>query len=543
MKTMRWPAAAALALALCAAEAPRAGQRWWSHVVFLADDSLGGRNTGSEGYSKAADYVVREFTHSRLWPAGISGYLQPVKFKSREIVEQHSSLTLERDGKAEPLELGEDGYISMRVDPAPSVEAPLVFAGYGLTVPEMNYDDFAGLDLRGKIAVYVSGGPSSIPGPLSSHYQSAGERGKFLAKAGAIGTCVVANPIAMDVPWARVATSRFQPAMSLADPDLDESFGQKLGVGINPAHFDKWLAGSGHSAEEILGLAKERKELPRFPLAASLRAKVAVKRALVESPNVVAVLPGSDAKLKHEYVVLSAHLDHLGVGHPINGDKIYNGAMDNASGVATLIDIAEQLHEAKAKLRRSLLFVVVAGEEKGLLGSKYFAAHPTVKADAMVADLNVDMFLPLYPLKILTVFGLDESDLGKQVRAVAEPMGIRVQGDSEPQRNIFIRSDQYNFIRRGVPSLMMAVGYEKGSPEAGIAKQWRTERYHAPSDDAHQPVDLQAAADFNNIVLKLAEAVANQDERPQWNSDSFFARFAKQSAAVNAAPASRSARH
>jgi len=527
MKVLQGVAAVSLAFVVWAADAPTEGQRWWSRVAFLADDKLEGRNTGSQGYRKAADYVAGEFERAGLRPAGTDGYFQPVKFNSREIVERNSSLELVRDGKADVLKLGEDGLIGVRVDPAKSVEAPLVFVGYGLTVPEMKYDDFAGLDMRGKIAVYVSGGPSAIPGPLSSHYQSAAERGKFLERAGVVGTCTVFNPVAMDVPWPRIALSRFQPAMTLDYPDLDESFGQKLGVAINPAHLDKWLAGSGHSAEEILALAKERKELPRFPLTAELRAKVEVKRSKVESPNVVAILPGSDPQLKDEYLVLSAHLDHLGIGEPIHGDRIYNGAMDNASGVATLLDIAEQLHETKPKLRRSLLFVIVAGEEKGLLGSKYFAAHPTVKPEQMVADLNVDMFLPLFPLKILTVFGLEESDLGRQVRAVAEPMGIRVQSDPEPQRNIFIRSDQYNFIRHGVPSLMLAVGYDKGSPEAAIAKQWLTERYHAPSDDIHQPVDLKAAADFNKVVLKLAEAVANQDARPKWNSDSFFRRFAK----------------
>lgn len=528
MRKLRWWALGLLVLAAVAADVPPDGQRWWSHVSFLADDKLEGRNTGSEGYRKAAAYVASEFERAGLQPAGTDGYFQPVKFKSREIIEQRSSLALVRDGKAEPLTLGEDGFFGLRIDPAESLEAPLVFTGYGLTVPEMQYDDLAGLDLHGKIAVYISGGPAPIAGPLSSHYQTAAERGKFLERAGVVGTCSVLNPIAMDVPWPRVALSRFQPSMSLDYADLNESFGQKLGVAINPAHLDRWLAGSGHSAEEILALAKERKPLPRFPLAVALRAKVAVKRTTVESPNVVAVLPGSDPQLKDEYVVLSAHLDHLGIGEPVNGDRIYNGAMDDASGVATLLDIAEQLHEAKSKLRRSLLFVVVAGEEKGLLGSRYFATHPTVKRDEMVADLNVDMFLPLFPLRILTVYGLDESDLSKQVRAVAGAMGIRVQADQEPQRNIFIRSDQYNFIRQGVPSLMFSVGYEKGSPEAAIAKKWLTERYHAPSDDIHQPVDLKAAADFNKLTMALAEAVANQTERPKWNNDSFFRRFAKQ---------------
>jgi len=528
MIRLRW-ACVLLAVIALAGDAPTDGQRWWSHIAFLADDKLEGRNTGSEGYRKAAAYVQGEFERAGMQPAGTDGYFQPVKFNSRQIVESDSSLTLLRDGKAEPLTLGEDALISLRVNPAKAVEAPLVFVGYGLTVPEVKYDDFAGLDVRGKIAVYVSGGPSSIPGPLSSHYQSAAERGRFLERAGVLGTCAVSNPIAMDVPWSRVALSRFQAAMSLDYPDLEESFGQKLGVTINPAHLDKWLAGSGHSAEEILALAKERKPLPHFALAEELRAKVEVKRSKVESPNVVAVLPGSDPQLKDQYVVLSAHLDHLGIGEPINGDKIYNGAMDDASGVATLLDIAEQLRAAKPKLRRSLLFVIVAGEEKGLLGSKYYAMHPTVKPEQMVADLNVDMFLPLFPLHILTVFGLDESDLGKQVRAVADPMGIRIQPDQEPQRNLFIRSDQYNFIRRGVPSLAFKVGYEKGSPEEATAKQWLKERYHAPSDDLQQPVDLKAAADFNTVLLRLAEVVANQDARPTWNNDSFFRRFAKQS--------------
>ncbi len=449
-----------------------------------------------------------------------------MKFKSREIVEEGSSLALVRNGAEEALRLGEDATISMRVDPAGSVEAPLVFAGYGLTVPEMKFDDLAGLDLRGKIAVYLSGGPSTIPGALSSHYQSGEERGKFLLRAGVVGTCVVANPAGMDVPWARSALARFQPAMSLNYPEMDQGFGQRLSVTINPEHLDKWLAGSGHSANEILALAKERKPLPRFPLDSRLKAKAQVRRTEVESPNVVAILPGEDPKLKDEYVVLSAHLDHLGVGRPINGDSIYNGAMDDASGVATLLEIAEQLHEAKSKLRRSVLFVTVAAEEKGLLGSKYFATHPTVTPEQIVADLNVDMFLPLFPFHILTVYGLDESDLGKQVRAVAEPLGIRVQPDLEPERNIFIRSDQYNFIRRGVPSLFFKVGYEKGSPEEAIAKQWLKERYHAPSDDVNQPVDLKAAADFNRVMRLLAEAVANETARPQWNPESFFRRFA-----------------
>jgi Zn-dependent M28 family amino/carboxypeptidase len=331
----------------------------------------------------------------------------------------------------------------------------------------------------------------------------------------------------MDIPWERSTLARFQAAMSLADPKLEETAGQKLSVTINPASAEKLFAGSGHSFKEILALADSGKALPKFPLPAAVKAKVRFERSDVESANVVALLPGTDPKLKSEYVVLSAHLDHVGVGKPINGDSIYNGAMDNASGVASLLDIAETLHESGKSFRRSLLFLALTGEEKGLLGSRYFAAYPTVKQEQIVADLNIDMFLPLFPLRILTVLGLDESDLGQRVREMAGPLGIEVQADPEPERNLFIRSDQYNFIRQGVPSLAFKVGFKKGSAEAATAKKWLTERYHAPSDDAHQPVDLSAAADFNKVILRLAEAVANHSQRPKWNENSFFRRFAR----------------
>ncbi|MBI3695131.1 MAG: M28 family peptidase [Acidobacteria bacterium] len=526
MKRTMW--VIAVPVLLLAAEAGDDGRRWWGHVLFLADDKLEGRNTGSPGHRKAAEYVAGEFERAGLKPAGTAGYFQPVKFRSRRIVEEQSGLWLVRDGKVEPVALSEEANISMRSDPPESLEADVVFVGYGLSIPEKNHEDLKGLDLRGKLVMYVSGGPSSIPGALRAHAQSAGERWKVLDQAGVVGALAVQNPRGQDIPWARATLARLQPAMSLADPALVDASGGKLSVTVNPAHADKFLAGSGHTIQELLDLANAGKVLPRFPVPIRVRAKVAVERGEVESQNVAGMLPGTDPKLKDEYVVLSAHLDHVGVGRPINGDSIYNGAMDNASGIASLLEISSRLRESQRKLRRSLLFVAVTGEEKGLLGSRYFAAHPTVKPQSIVADLNVDMFLPLFPLKILTAYGLEESDLGDLLRRVAEPLGIQVQGDQEPERNIFIRSDQYNFIRRGVPALAFKVGYEKGSPEEVIGEKWLRERYHAPSDDVQQPVDLQAAAGFNRVIGLLAEAVANRAERPKWNSTSFFQRYAGQ---------------
>jgi hypothetical protein len=515
------------ALALSGAPAAEDGHRWWSYVKYLADDKLEGRNTGSEGYRKAAAYVAGEFERAGLRAAGTDGYLQPVKFRTRRIREEGCRVELVRNGAAEPLTLGEDLTISTRVDPAPALEAGLVFVGYGLVVPERNYDDLKGLDLRGKIVVYFSGSPSGIAGPLRAHYQSPPERGKFLAKAGVIGVIAIPDPHHMDIPWPRIALARLQTSMVLAEAGgTDDENGLRFAGTFNPARTERLLAGTGHDLAELQALADAGKPLPRFALAASLRARTQVDRSEAESPNVVAVLPGSDAALASQFVVLSAHLDHLGAGEPIQGDRIYNGAMDDAAGVATLLDIACGFHESKTRLRRSILFLAVTGEEKGLLGSRYFAAHPTVNAKSVVADLNVDMFLPLYPLRSVTVYGLEESDLGDWIREAAAKMGVEVQDDPEPQRNSFIRSDQYSFIRGGVPSLAFKVGYQKGSPEEKTFKTWLRNRYHAPSDDAQQPVDLQAAADFNRLVRMLAESVANHAERPRWKADSFFRRFA-----------------
>jgi Zn-dependent M28 family amino/carboxypeptidase len=236
-------------------------------------------------------------------------------------------------------------------------------------------------------------------------------------------------------------------------------------------------------------------------------------------------LQGSDPQLKNEFVVLSAHIDHLGIGEPINGDRVYNGAMDNGSGVALLLDMAASLRQEK--LRRSILFVFVTAEEKGLLGSKYFAARPTVDPKSIVADVNVDMFLPIVPLTVLKVKGLAESDLGDQASRAAESLGVRVQADPLPLRNSFIRSDQYNFVRHGIPSLNMEIGYDLGSPQQQIFKDWLANHYHAPSDDASQPINLSAAALYEEIMRKLLVAVANSDARPQWKADSFFRRYSK----------------
>lgn len=503
------------------------GKSWWNEVKVLADDRNEGRETGSRGERAAQNQIVLQLRAAGIRPAGVEGYFQPVQLTSRELIESESDLALIHDGTADPLTLGRQAYITTRVDLAPKVEAPLVFVGYGLRVPELAHDDYAGLDLRGKIAVIFSGSPATMPAALAAHYQSQAERWKVLRDVGAIGILSLPNPAAMDIPWSRMSLNRTHPSMVLAGAEFDETAGGRFAGTYNPADAEALFAGTGHTFAEIAALGKDRQPLPTFALGVSLRATNRVVRSDVRSHNVVAVIPGSDPVLKNEYVVLSAHLDHLGIGEPIHGDRINNGAMDNASGSALLLDLARSLKKHHTALRRSVLFVWVTGEEKGLLGSKYFATHPTVPLSSIVADINTDMFLPIVPLKVVTVYGLAESDLGDRATAAATRLGIRTQADPEPLRNLFIRSDQYSFIKQGIPSLAMKVGFDPGSPEESVFKTWLTERYHAPSDDTSQPVDLACAAGFGELVRAITVDVANAAERPAWHADSFFRRYAK----------------
>jgi hypothetical protein len=521
----RWLISVAIPAALFAADD---AARWWSYIEYLASDALEGRNTGSEGHRKAAEYVAAQFQQAGLKPAGEKGsFIQPISFMTKQLDESQSSLALRTTRGLEPLRLGDDATIGTRVDPASAVDAELVFVGYGLRIPEMKYDDFAGLqntgDTRGRIAVYLAGSPQDVPGALAAHYETTPQRWAAMKSVGIIGAVSIANPNHMDVPWERVSANRLQMTMQLADSN--ETQGEQIAVSWNPDHADKLLAGTGHTFKEIVDAAEAGKPLPHFVIDARLQAHTVVKRSPVESQNIAAVYPGSSKP--GEYVVMSAHVDHLGMSTPVNGDAIFNGAMDNASGVATMLEIANRLHETHAKTARSILFVAVTGEEKGLLGSKFFAANPTVPAKSMVADINIDMFLPLYPFRILTVYGLDESSLGADARAVGTAMGVKVQPDPDPARNFFTRSDQYSFILEGIPSVMVDIGNEKGSKEEQIEKNWLTTRYHARSDDLGQTIDKAAAAHFNDLVMQLVLRVANESKRPEWNKDSFFRRFSK----------------
>lgn len=512
-------------LPLAAADLPLEGHRWWSRVEALASDNMEGRNAGSPAYLRAAQFLAGEFERAGLQPAGIDGYFQSVGFNVAQIDESASSLALVKDGKEEPLTLGLDANLGVRAGLAERLEAPLVFVGLGLSIPGYNVDDLAGLDLTGKVAVFIAGSPQGIPSPVSAHFTSLTERWRSFKEHGAIGYIAIANPKSQTVPWERASAARLNATMALSDSASNELSGLQFSATYNPDRVEHLFAASGHSFAELLALADQSKKLPIFPLHQSIKATEHVKLSTASSPNVVGVWPGSDPKLKSEYVVFGAHLDHLGVNSALKGDNIFNGAMDDGSGIASLIEIATMLKEEGLKPRRSILFVAVVGEEKGLLGSNYFSNHPTVQG-RIVADINMDMFLPLFPLRYLEVQGLDESTLGDTIRKVGEARGVTIQADKDPSQNLFRRSDQYSYVKKGIPALAFKFGYLPGTPEEASFKAWYKERYHAPADDLNQPVDREAAAEFNRLLLDLGMRVASDDAAPHWKPDSFFSRFA-----------------
>jgi Zn-dependent M28 family amino/carboxypeptidase len=501
-----------------------AAKQWWADVSFIASDANEGRQTGSAGYMRAADYVLARMKAEGLKPASDKGFLQQVTFE-QQVVDQDASraMLVNADGSQSPLKVGDAMLISPGGEPRPaSVDAPLVFVGYGLGLPKQGYDDFAGLDLKGKIAVVISGGPDNISAPIKSDARA--NRAGALAKLGALGIISLTTPHQVEIVWSRQRLIAHQAGMYLADPKFHTVPEGFFTASVDPEQTEAFFKGSGHSFAEMSALADASKPVPRFELKPRLKAAIVATRKRLTSPNLIAKLEGSDPKLKSEYVVVSAHLDHLGIGEPINGHAIYNGAMDDASGVAAVLDIAHRIKNGPNP-RRSILFAIFTAEEKGLLGSHYFAANPTVPKNDIVADLNFDMPLPLWPLKMVYLPGETESTLGADARAVGAAQGLTVVPDPNPDRNVFIRADQYSFVREGVPALFMKFGFLKNTPEYQIEHDWRANRYHSPSDDLEQPgIFKEDAVKLDAYTAAIALRVADADARPQWLPDSIFRR-------------------
>jgi hypothetical protein len=512
------------AMASIRPEAIRADMR------FLADDLLEGRGTATRGFDIAAKFMATQFEGMGLQPAGDSGtYFQNVPLRRVKPDPANSSLVWSRGGKEETLAFGK-GYLP-GVDPARSdrsVEAPVVFVGYGVTAPEQNYDDYKGIDARGKIVALIFAAPN-FPSSIKAYYTSTVVKAKNAVAHGAVGVLVLDDPASEEMfPFSKFVKESVVPQFRWIDKQgLPNPYFPEL-KGVAFLSLDatrRFFEGSSHTAEEVFAAAKAGKLFPfTVPITAKIRNVTQSEDA--HSSNVVARLEGSDRVLK-EALVYSAHLDHLGIAEAVDGDNIYNGAVDNASGSATILEVARAFSRMDPKPRRSILFVAFTGEEAGLMGSGYFAHYPTADRGTIVADLNVDQVPMFWPIQDIIAFGSEHSSLDVVVRRAAERMHLAVTPDPMPEEVVFIRSDQYSFVQQGIPAIMPEPGIQSSDPKIkpmDIFMNWLATRQHQPNDDMQQPgLNFEVGATFARYMFLCGFMIANDSQKPSWNKGDFFA--------------------
>jgi Zn-dependent M28 family amino/carboxypeptidase len=531
---------AAAAFALCALSPARAAEEradvplidpraLRAHMRFLADDLLQGRATGSDGYRTAARYVAAQFEAAGLEPAGTDGYLQPVKLRSAELDESRSWLRVSVPGHStsEMRNLQQTLILPSFVRANDELQGPLVFVGYGITAPDQRHDDYARIEVAGKVVAVLSGGPESFPDVLRAHHGGPRQKLENAVAHGAQGVIVLATPREKSqVPWRHYVRAARMPSLRwMHGDDVAAGFPELRGVAMVAENVsDRILSGAGRTPEQVYARAA-RGEIDSFSTGTRVLLRTVTRHRQIESPNVAAVLRGADPRLRAETVVYSAHLDHLGTGEPQDGDGIYNGAVDNASGVAAVIEIARALAARPQPPRRSMLFLAVTGEEAGLLGSDYFATHPPAAAGEMVADINLDGLGLLLPSADVVGVGADSSTLGDVLQRAAAQLGVVVSPDPVPAQALFVRSDQYSFVRQGIPSVFLNSGFKPLQPGQDLAdtfQRWLGSVYHTPRDDMSQPLDLGAGARLARLNLLVGLLAADQTERPRWREGDFF---------------------
>lgn len=497
-----------------------------AHTTFLADDLLEGRGAGTRGHALAMAYVSAQFERLGLEPAGMSGYLQPLALRESRLDREAGKLVIRHGGNEVTLE----NINQTLVRPAPGstvseVTAPAVFVGFGISAPEFGYDDFAGVDVRGKIAVILAGSPAQLPATARAHYSR--QKTAELAARGAVGLVSLETPAEEKrTPWAITVNRGRFPTMRLINPDgtLLEAYPEiRASASVSRAAASAFFTPSARSIDAVFA-ASERGEPQAFPLGLeiTLMGKAAVSDT--SSANVLGWLPGRNPELSGDPLVITSHLDHLGIGVPVNGDAIYNGALDNALGSAIMLAVAEELVNAP-RLARPVLFVALTAEEKGLLGAYHLARTPPPRVRRYAANINLDMPVILSPVRDVIGLGADHSNLGPKLATVAARQGFTLSPDPKPEEVIFVRSDQYAFIRAGVPSLYLKSGVNgpPGGPDvAALEEDFRRHRYHQPSDDLSQPINWPTAAAFTRLAADVVRAIADDPIAPKWNPGDFF---------------------
>ncbi len=500
-----------------------------AHIRFLADDVLEGRGTGTRGHAIAARYLATQLQSIGYEPAGEKGtWLQTVPFIGMTV--QPESCALEIDGA--PLKYGEEVLFPPRAGSAgDEVTGELVFAGYAVAAPEYGYDD-APRDLRGKIAVVLYGAPRSerpdfFPTAASAVYSDGVVKSRLLAQRGAVGMIVVFTPeLARHLPFPFFA--RQAPFENMVWREGNQPGSGYLLPGARVPHtlLQRLLAKTGRNAEEIFAAGPQGK-LKSFALGLRARLRTGFVLRQFTSENVAGVLRGGE--LAREQVVITAHLDHLGIGPPIGGDAIYNGAGDDASGVSAAIEVARAFAALPQRPARSILVLGVTGEEKGLQGSEYFARHPTVPIRSIVADVNLDFPTGWWEPHDIVALGAEHSTLMNDVRAATQALGLSVSPDPEPEQVFFIRSDQYNFVKQGVPAVFPGAGRQdaegKVEKNRAYSEWWTKNRYHQPSDEWDPKLDYENMAKEVRADFLIALAIALDPERPRWNEGDVFGKM------------------
>ena len=488
--------AALLAGGAATAAAPPADtetRAWWAITAALSNDAMEGRDTGSAAYDRAAHVVADRFAAAGLVPMGEGGtWFQSVPMDESRL--ERATATVGRRS----LRLLYDYVVSPTESLPAVVDAPLAYRGYCAA-------DALG-DVGGKLVVCHGTRRPGLP--------TGAQREAAIKAAGGIGIVSIADPgFAVEPPRWPYAYAR---TVSLAGAaHASDAF---LRVTLNAASLKTVLGPGRHDAATLIADGSQGAPLPSFDLGEPFHATFVTARRQIASPNIVGLLPGSDPALADQAIVVSAHLDGYGYGTPVRGDRLYNGTLDDAAYVALLIRLAEQRHGHG--YRRPILFIAWTGEEKGLLGSEWFVAHPTVALARIAADINLDQLRPIFPLDLLTVHALDDTTLGDDVRAVAGAMNIEVQHDPEPERNLLRRSDQWNFLKAGIPATAFVFGYRPGTQSERIYREWYRIGYHKPQDDLAQRMDWKAAADFNRFFRDLVARVAEQETAPSWKAGS-----------------------
>ena len=494
-----------------------------AHMELLASDLLEGRGTATRGYRIAAEYVA-----AQLAAYGLESSFQNVPFRTT-IAQDTSTVTLTRDG-AEPIVLRyADGFITSG-DPLHAehvIEGEVVYAGFGVSAPEQNYDDYAGVDVRRKIVAVFTGAPKSFPNAVRAHHSSSLQKIETAVARGAIGLIVLHTPRDFArFPWVRsVRQSRLGAMHWLRADGTPASVFPALSstVTVSEKAMEALFAGAPTPLASVIEMIESRTAKP-FALPTRARIRIVSKHDRVESPNVVGLLRGSDPVLRDEHLVYSSHLDHLGISEPLNGDAINNGALDNASGIAALLEIARNLAALQPRPKRSIVFLFTTGEEKGLRGADYFAHNPSV-AGPLVANINIDQILMMRRTRDMIALGAETNDLGDAAKRVARAMRLELSPEPFPDEVYFVRSDQYPFVKRGIPAIYVGIGYKAREPGVDAEKEqseWIGTRYHTPRDDMSQRLDYRVATDLAEFNYRMGLDVANAPKRPRWKPGDFF---------------------